>query len=277
MPGIEKSYGTEIRSCLIVPDENYTMCGFDISGLEDNTKQHYIYFFDPTYVKEMRVPGFDPHLDIALLAGLVTQEEVDYYKWFEKLSDEDKLTMSEEELDEISKKYKEIKTKRHTAKTSNFAITYNAFPPKIAETAKISLEEAQHLFDIYWQRNKAIKSVVNHCKIKNIKGTNWLLNPMSGFWLYLKEEKDAFSTLNQSSGSYVFDTLLKHVRNRLIPMNIPIVMQYHDEGLTYFKKEYKEKVKKKLDEAVIDMNKELQLNVEIGISISFGDNYADCH
>ncbi len=277
LPGIEKSYGTEIRSCLIVPDESYTMCGFDVSGLEDNTKQHYIYFFDPTYVKEMRVPGFDPHLDIALLAGLVTQEEVDYYKWFEKLSDEDKLTMSEEELDEISKKYKEIKTKRHTAKTSNFAITYNAFPPKIAETAKISLEEAQHLFDIYWQRNKAIKSVVNNCKIKNIKGTNWLLNPMSGFWLYLKEEKDAFSTLNQSSGSYVFDTLLKHVRNRLIPMNIPIVMQYHDEGLTYFKKEYKEKVKEKLDEAVIAMNKELQLNVEIGISISFGNNYADCH
>ena len=54
-------------------------------------------------------------------------------------------------------------------------------------------------------------------------------------------------------------------------------MQYHDEGLIYFKKEYKEEVKKKLDEAVIDMNKELQLNVEIGISISFGDNYADCH
>ena len=46
----------------------------------------------------MRVPGFDPHLDIALLAHLVTQEEVDFYKWFDKLSDEDKLKFTEEEL-----------------------------------------------------------------------------------------------------------------------------------------------------------------------------------
>ena len=60
-------------------------------------------------------------------------------------------------------------------------------------------------------------------------------------------------------------------------MNIPIVMQYHDEGLTYLKKEQKEIFKQKLNEAVIDMNKELKLNVEIGISISFGNNYADCH
>lgn len=277
LPGIEKPYGTEIRSCLTVPDEHYTMCGFDISSLEDNTKQHYIYYFDPEYVKEMRVPGFDPHLDIALLAHLVTQEEVDFYKWFDKLSDEDKLKFTEEELDSYNIKFKEIKSKRYTAKTSNFAITYNAFPPKIAEVAKISLSEAQHLFDVYWQRNKAIKSVVDNCQMKTVNGTKWIKNPISGFWLYLKEEKDAFSTLNQSSGSYVFDTLLKHVRSKLISMNIPIVMQYHDEGLTYFKKEQKDLFKQKLNEAVIDMNKELKLNVEIGISISFGNNYADCH
>ena len=172
---------------------------------------------------------------------------------------------------------KKIKTKRHIAKTSNFAITYNAFPPKIAETAKISLSEAQHLFDIYWQRNKAIKNVINNCQIKTVNSINWIKNPISGFWLYLKEEKDAFSTINQSSGSYVFDTLISKVRRNVKSLNIPIVMQYHDEGLTYFKKEQKEIFKQKLNEAVIDMNKELKLNVEIGISISFGNNYADCH
>ncbi len=277
LPGVEKPYGTEIRGCLKVPDDSYIMCGFDVSGLEDNTKQHYIYYFDPNYVNEMRVPGFDPHLDIALLAGLVIQEEVDYYKWFDKLSDEEKLKMSEEELDKYTKKFKEIKTKRYTAKTSNFAITYNAFPPKIAETAKITLPEAQHLFAVYWERNKAIKSVIANCEFRTVKGINWIKNPISGFWMYLKEEKDAFSTLNQSSGSYVFDTLIKHIRKRLGSLNIPIVMQYHDEGLTYFKKEYKEEVAKILDESVDAMNEELKLNVRIDISISYGNNYADCH
>ena len=59
------------------------------------------------------------------------------------------------------------------------------------------------------KETKLLKSVVDNCQMKTVNGTKWIKNPISGFWLYLKEEKDAFSTLNQSSGSYVFDTLLK--------------------------------------------------------------------
>lgn len=277
LPGVEKPYGTEIRGILKVPDDSYIMCGFDVSGLEDNTKQHYIYYFDPEYVKEMRVPGFDPHLDIALLAGLLTQEEVNFYKWFDNLQESESEKLSPEELTDSITRFKRIKGIRHIAKTSNFAITYNAFPPKIAETAKISIQEAQHLFNIYWERNKAIKRVVSNCEIKNIKGDYWVKNPISGIWLYLKEEKDTFSTVNQSSGVYVFDTLLKCIKERLYKLKIPIVFQYHDEGLMYFHKEYKEEVKKIIDDSVMQMNNTLKLNIEIKVSISFGNNYADCH
>jgi hypothetical protein len=45
LPKISKPYGKEIRSCLVIPNDKYIMCGADLSSLEDSTKQHFIYFF----------------------------------------------------------------------------------------------------------------------------------------------------------------------------------------------------------------------------------------
>ena len=53
-----------------------------MSSLEDTTKQHYMYFFDLEYVTQMRVPGFDPHLDVAVLSGLLTEEEKQFFSWY---------------------------------------------------------------------------------------------------------------------------------------------------------------------------------------------------
>ena len=53
-----------------------------MSSLEDTTKQHYMYFFDPEYVSNMRVSGFDPHIDVAVLAGLLSEEEKQFFSWY---------------------------------------------------------------------------------------------------------------------------------------------------------------------------------------------------
>ena len=66
------SLGAEIRGCLIAP-EGYTLCGADMTSLEDTTKRHYMKPYDPAYVEEMSKEGFDPHLDLAKHAGAVTQ------------------------------------------------------------------------------------------------------------------------------------------------------------------------------------------------------------
>lgn len=55
-----------------------------MSALEDTTKQHYMYYYDPEYVTQMRVPGFDPHVDVAVLSNLMTKEEEKFYKWFKE-------------------------------------------------------------------------------------------------------------------------------------------------------------------------------------------------
>lgn len=213
--------------------------------------------------------------------------------------------LSEEEQKQIFNRLKKI---RGVAKTANFACVYGAGGPKIADTAKISLEEGYKLHKIYWEKNNAVKKTANACIVKQVthvdnmrvkrdtglfdeqnnpiletsyieivKNQKWLYNPLSGFWLFLKEEKDRFSTLNQSSGVFVVDSWIYQIRKRLKPLGIGICLQYHDEILLYFKKEYQQQVETILRESMKVVNKNLNLNIEVGISIDIGENYAECH
>ena len=263
LPGVFKPYGTEIRGCITVPNDEYTMCGSDISGLEDNTKQHYMYFFDPEYVKNMRVPGFDPHIDIGVFAGMISEEDAEFFKNYKDGDDHDR--------------YDKIKKARSAAKTVNFAGVYGAGPAKIAETLKQPLDFATKLHTAYWERNHSVKTIADKVKTKYVGKQRWLYNPVSKFWMFLKEEKDKFSTLNQSSGVFVFDSWVRKVRAKLNPLGIKIMLQYHDEILLCYPNEHKEFVSKALQEAMDENNKELNLNVDISISIDEGKRYSDCH
>lgn len=181
LPKPGKYYGEEIRAS-IVAKEGTVICGADMSALEDTTKQHYMYKYDPEYVDQMRIPGFDPHLDIAVLAGILTQEQADEHR--NGIVDHGKA--------------------RSKAKTVNFAGIYGAGAPKIAQSTGMSLPEAMKLHKTYWERNKAVKLVAKNAKHKTLKYNGqeqmWLYNPVSGFWYSLRTEKDKFSTLNQGTG-----------------------------------------------------------------------------
>ena len=87
LPGVsgvnDAADGLWIRGCLVA-EEGQELCGADISGLESATGDHYISEFDLPYVQEKRTEGYDPHLDIALVAGLLTEDEVEFYKWYKK-------------------------------------------------------------------------------------------------------------------------------------------------------------------------------------------------
>jgi hypothetical protein len=257
LPGVDKFLGKEVRGSLIA-ETNGILCGSDMSGLEDTTKQHYMYFYDPKYVTELRTPGFDPHLDIALLAGMLTQAQVDEHKLFDKTK---------------GKEGKSHKPVRHKAKTVNFSAVYGAGAAKIALTLNGPLKEAQKLHKIYWERNKAVKQVAEACEVKQIGIKKWLKNPISGFWYSLRAEKDRFSTLNQGTGVYCFDMYIMEVRKR----GIQISLQMHDEILFKTTEANKENIKEILKDSIKAVNDKVKLNVPLGISIDFGVNYADCH
>jgi len=258
LPSVDKPYGKEIRGAIIAPDDNHLFCGSDMSSLEDTTKQHYMMFYDPDYVTQMRTPGFDPHLDVAVLSGMLTPEQVEEHKLYERTEGKEGTS------------YKKIRTK---AKVVNFSGIYGAGPAKIALTTGMSLEEATLLHKIYWERNKSVKQITNDVVFKEVRKQMWLYNPVSSFWYSLRQPKDRFSTLNQGTGVYCFDTHIKNVRAQ----GIKISLQYHDEiGFSFLKTE-EQQVKDKLNKAIKLTNKQLNLNVPLGISIDIGKNYAEAH
>lgn len=250
LPSSDKPFSENVRASLI-PDEEMIMCGTDLQGIEDNTKRHYIFPFDPEYVKSQMTEGFDAHLDIAKIAGMLTEEQVENHK----------------------KGLENHKLIRAKAKQINFSAIYGVGSATLSRNMGISKKEAQTFIDAYWKRNWAVREVAESLQIKHIGSQMWLFNPVSKFWYSLRAEKDKFSTLNQGTAVYVFD---KYVEN-VIKLGIIPIKQIHDEFSTNILPENKEKTTQLLKLAIKKVNEELKLNVTISASIDYGNNYANCH
>jgi len=82
IPSLRKPYGKEIRGLFMARKDSSELCGADMCSLEDRTKQHFLWHYDPEYVKDMMQDGFDPHLQLAVLSGMITEDEEAFYKWY---------------------------------------------------------------------------------------------------------------------------------------------------------------------------------------------------
>jgi DNA polymerase I-like protein with 3'-5' exonuclease and polymerase domains len=259
LPGVDKPYGKQLRACLIARD-GYELCGSDMSSLEDRTKQHYMFPFDPQYVKEMMTPDFDPHIDLAVQGGLMSEEEGVKFK---NATSDFKTTALYKSLSGIRKK----------GKATNYACVYGAGGATVARAAGIPKREGDELVEVYWKRNWSVKAVADSQKVKTVRGQKWLFNPVSKFWYSLRHDKDRFSTLNQGTGVYCFDTWIKFVRSKRPQLS----GQMHDEIIIEVKKGNRDKAQDLLKWAIKETNKLLKLNRELDVDIQFGNSYADIH
>lgn len=250
LPGVGKPYGKYVRGVLIAP-EGYELCGSDMSSLEDRVKQHYMWDFDPDYVREMQTEGWDPHLNLAEFAGALTPEQVQNHK-------------------DGTENHSRV---RHLYKQANYSCTYGSGGKKLALTLDIPIKEGQSIVDAYRGKNWAIDKIAESCKTKTIGSQKWLYNPISRFWYSLRHDKDKFSTLNQGSGVFCFDVWIKNFR----AVRSQITGQYHDECILTIKKGNREQCTRLLRDAIDKTNKQLKLNRELDIDIQFGDNYAEIH
>ena len=188
LPSTRKPYGKEIRSLLMARNDKLELCGSDMSSLEDRTKQHYMWKHDQEYVIEMQKKGFDPHLDMAIAANMITEEESTWFKETKKLH-------PDEMTPEQYKEFNRISMIRHAGKGTNYAATYGARGPTIARSAGVAEEVGEQLFNAYWSRNWALTAIADECIVKNSRGMKWLYNPVAKIWMFLKADKDRFSTL----------------------------------------------------------------------------------
>jgi hypothetical protein len=261
--------GIHIRGCLTAP-EGYILCGSDMSSLEDRTKQHYMYFFDPKYVEAMNVKGFDPHLDLAILGYEITKGEMGVslkdVKWYKALNKKEPYDIA---------RYNDITDERSSSKTVNYGAVYGVGAIKMSLTTGMPVSQCQILLEIYWKKNWSVKEIAKACIVKTIGGQMWLQNPVSKLWYSLRNLKDRFSTLNQGTGVYAFDRWIKNCRD----WGIKICGQFHDEIVFPLidDEESKAFARVTLKNAIEEVNKELRLNRALDIDIKFGKTYASVH
>jgi hypothetical protein len=250
LPGVDKAYGKEIRSLLIAP-EGYVLCGSDMDSLEQNTKMHYMTPHDPEYVATQQTEGFDAHLDLAKFAGAVTQEEIDQHN-----------------------KTGSLKSLRKNYKVTNYSATYGIKPLGLSRRGGFSVAEAEKLLTAFWERNWALEAIAKKTKTKKTRdGKMWLYNPVSRFWYSLRHDKDKFSTLNQSTGVYCFDTWLGYC----VKGGLDDIGQFHDESIFLVKKGDEPETVGVIEESMRKTNEKLKLNVTLSTSPEFGDNYSEIH
>ncbi len=263
LPKAEKPYGKNIRGALIAPD-GFELCGADMSGLEDRLKHHYIFPYDPDYVQRLMKDDYDPHISLAVLAGMMNDREAETYFILDK---------KKEKTKDESRFYSYLKGIRSIAKNANYAAQYGAFPKRIAITADITLEKAKGLFDAYWQMNWSIKESVKYLEVREVQDQKYLKNPVSGYWYSLRGEKDKFSTLVQGTAAYAFDVWVRHVLEK----REQLTAQFHDEIVLCLLKGYRDQCTEMLRTTIKETNEFLKLNRELDIGIQFGDRYSDIH
>ncbi len=248
LPAVDKPYGKEIRGLLTAPD-GVELCGSDMVSLEDNTKRHYMQPLDPDYVLEMSQEGFDPHLDLAKHAGVVTQDDID------------KHTAGEIDLSALRKGYK----------AANYACVYGVGAQKLARTTGMRQTEAKKLIDAYWKRNWAVDKVAKTRKVRTIGDEQWIYNEVSGFYHNLRFDKDRWSTTNQSTGVYCFDSWVRKIKAK----GVRVIGQFHDEVI--IETTDREANTSILKAAIEEVNADLNMNVVLDVDVQYGKTYANIH
>jgi hypothetical protein len=276
-------YGKDLRGCLIARPGKILL-GSDLSSLEDRIKHHFQWSLDEKFVRTQMAADFDPHLMIAGIAGLLSEAEINFYKWMKAKCPEDWCSGDIEfykalPVDELKKHFNRVDEIRGSGKSTNYACQYGAGVATIARTAKCSMAIAKKLHAAYHKMNWSIAKIATMMKVKKTSFGEWQWNPISKFWYSLRSDKDRFSTLVQGSGAYILDLWLYHGERLAKKRGLPWVLlgQFHDELVLELDDGRQEDYRQLVDDALQCVNNQLKLNRELACGIDFGYKYSEIH
>jgi hypothetical protein len=283
LPSLRVKYGEELRG-LLVAREGKKLLGSDLSSLEDRIKHHFQWKLDPEYVKSQMASDFDPHLAIAVIAGLMTDGEMKFYKWVKAGCRTDANTSEFKHLatlneDKRKHKFHELDQIRGISKNTNYACQYGAGIKTVARTAKVSEAVAKRLHTGYHKLNWSIAKISNMTTVKKTSFGDWQLNPINKFWYSLRSDKDRFSTLVQGTGAYILDLWLYHLDKLSEKRKLENVLlgQFHDELIVECDDDKQDDYSNLVNDALGNVNDQLKLNRELACEVKFGDKYSDIH
>lgn len=259
LPSTRVLLGKEIRS-LLEAQRGHLNLGTDLSSLEDKCKFHFQMKYDPDYVKRQNVEGYDAHLAICIQGGMLTEAQVEAHKAGEA-------------------DYSDI---RHLGKGTNYSCQYGAGAAAVARSAGVDKSVGKELHKAYWDLNWSIKTIAENTQVREVMGKRWQLNPISGYWYWLKADKDRFSTLCQGLGAYIFDMWSMNtflITQEKYGRDPAYIAQFHDEYVLNVKDSEPSKATWSgiVNEALERTDVLCNLDVKLGCDTQFGYNYSEIH
>ena len=290
LPSSKVVGGMEVRSCMVARD-GMVLCGADLYSLESNIKFNLQLPYDRKGVESQLADDYDPHLALALEAGLLTEPEFYFYK-IEKdgfpvsnypvskgLSD--LLSLSKIEKGAVIKRLSDV---RAVGKGGVYSLQYGAFPKTVSRAAKVSMQVAQKLFDAHNRLNWSLEKIGDSHETKRTSFGTYQKNKFNGMWYFLKYAKDSVSTGIQGSGSYVLDLWIANIfllRDKpeyyCGGKGVKLLASIHDEVIMELEIGYEEVVRKLLDDALALTNKRLDVEIEFSCDTQFGSDYSQIH
>jgi len=164
---------------------------------------------------------------------------------------------------------------RKKFKPVNYSAVYGVRELKLSRTTGMTKGEAKEMLEAYWRRNWAVNKFAEDQEknVRTINGQMWIQNPVSKFWHPLRFKKDIFSTLNQGTGVFCFDTWIAFYSSR----RPDIIGQFHDETINPVKIGDEQKHEAALRRAIARTNEKLKLNIDLDIDVQFGSDYSKIH
>lgn len=150
------------------------LLGSDLSSLENRLKFHFQMPLDPDFVNAQMSDDFDPHLAIAVMAGLLTQDEENFYKVVKEGFDPERyMTDTLAEMLAWDDETKEVEIKRiakvrAAGKQANYACvptTYKVSTPQgLKNWEDLSVGDEVWGSDVYGRRIRTRIQHIHHYK-----------------------------------------------------------------------------------------------------------------
>lgn len=284
--------GKWIRECLIA-GEGKKIVQSDLSGIESRTSDHYTFHIDPERIKKSKQKYYDPHTEIAVFASLMTADEEIWFKYTKERKEaeergEDISTLTPDLFGTPSDKFNELlslsgasakekmnqlKIARSAGKTCNYASLYNVGPKTLARNLEITEKAAKELIEAYWKINFSVKVATESFETKRVGNEEWIWNPISKFWYLLRNQKDKFSVINQSSAVYCFNMWVYNCTRK----GIWPITQSHDDQMYVVDADRADETIDIINSAMRKVNEQLSLNVDLDCETQTGNNVAETH
>lgn len=166
---------------------------------------------------------------------------------------------------------------RRVAKGGKYALTYGAYPPRLADTLGISLKAAQHLFDTFWSEDNPL--YVLQRKLKWQYDRNGYIRGLDGRIIVPRKEGDLINYRLQSNGAIVMKRSVIILDDYVERFDIDAkkVGDFHDEGQNSVIEGQAYLFGNLAVKSIVKAGEFYNLNVPLGADFQVGQSWAETH